>query len=334
MAFIGPHANTTIELLGNDYNSDNLVVRQNSALLAAKRASIPVSYSPGCADLACMSTEGFDSAITAAKEAEVAVVFLGLSQDFEREGHDRTDIDLPGSQLALARAVLDAQPNTVIVLVHGGIVAIDDIIDAPAILTAFYGGEMAGPAMINTLIGANNPGGKLPYTWYPKGFKSRRPNMSNQDLRSGDGITYRYYKGPTPLFEFGHGLSYTSFKYAWVKSPPSTTTTSDILANGIGGNVSIKVTNVGDVEGDAVVLAFLQTSTAGCPKKSIFDFERVTLKSRASATVSIWLPSVQRFACVDDDGSRVILPGSYTWAVEDISVQMQVTGSATKAPTW
>lgn len=122
IAFLGPHANSTLDLLGNDYMKDNQAVLRESALDAATRRGLKVSYTPGCADLGCASTEGIAAAIASAESADVAVVFLGLSEQFENEGHDRTSLELPGHQMDLALAVLKAQPQTVVVLVHGGMV--------------------------------------------------------------------------------------------------------------------------------------------------------------------------------------------------------------------
>lgn len=123
LAFVGPHANSTLDLLGNDYPPGNRAVFAESPLAAALRLSLAVQYAPGCADLNCGDADGFPAAVAAAKSADVAVVFLGISSGFENEGHDRKGpdaLDLPGHQLALAQACVAANPKTVVVLAHGG----------------------------------------------------------------------------------------------------------------------------------------------------------------------------------------------------------------------
>ena len=145
LAFIGPHANSSLDLLGNDYNQDNKAIHGQTPLRGARRAGLSVSFQPGCVDgIKCAQTSGFGAAVSAAAAADVAVVFLGISEQVENEGRDRTDLKLPGHQADLALAVSKAQPSTIVVLAHGGIVEIDDLLSSasiPAILTMFYPGS-------------------------------------------------------------------------------------------------------------------------------------------------------------------------------------------------
>ena len=122
MAFLGPHANSSTDLEGNDYPPGNTAIHKQTPLVSAQRHGLNVQYAPGCANLGCASTAGFAAAVTAAKAADVAVVFLGISSAFENEGHDRTGdgaLELPGKQLALAQACVAANPKTVVILAHG-----------------------------------------------------------------------------------------------------------------------------------------------------------------------------------------------------------------------
>jgi hypothetical protein len=195
LAFVGPHANSTLDLLGNDYPPGNRAVFAESPLAAALRLNLAVQYAPGCDDLNCANAGKFPAAVAAAKAADVVVVFLGISSGFENEGHDRKGddaLELPGQQLALAQACVAANQNTVVVLAHGGMVHIDDLVSptttdttvhgggsggarpVPSILTMFYPGQEAGDALMATLLGERSPGGKLPYTWYSRGFVQER----------------------------------------------------------------------------------------------------------------------------------------------------------------
>lgn len=142
-------------------------------------------------------------------------------------GKGEDALELPGHQLALALACVAANPRTVVVLAHGGMVHIDPLVGSaatagqvgrnggapatgggvPAILSMFYPGQEAGDALMAILLGERSPSAKLPYSWYRRGFAQSRPVIYDNDLRSGLGITYRYWRGPPPLLEYGHGLS-------------------------------------------------------------------------------------------------------------------------------
>lgn len=177
VAFIGPHANSTQDLLSN-YHGANLLVNTHSPFQSAARAGMQVTYAKGCnicdvvpkgyPNMPCVpsqqtDTSGIAAAVAAAKAADVAVLFLGSDQTTEAENFDRNSITLVGVQEQLLAAVLKVQPKTVVVLIHGGPLASTQIAtNVPAVLEAFYPGELGGDAIVNTLLGKNNPGGKMP----------------------------------------------------------------------------------------------------------------------------------------------------------------------------
>lgn len=179
LAFIGPHANATQAMLSN-YHGENTLVNTHSPLQVAQRSGLDVAYAKGCnicdvvppgfPNMPCppgkaKDRSGFAAAVAAAKSADVAVVFVGNDQTSEAENFDRDSITLPGVQEDLVLAVRAANPSTVVVLLNGGPVASRVVADlVPAVLEAFYPGELGGDAIINTLFGANNPAGKMPYT--------------------------------------------------------------------------------------------------------------------------------------------------------------------------
>ena len=203
----------------------------------------------------------------------------------------------------------------------------------PSILSMWYPGQEAGDALVATLLGENVPAGKIPYTWYSRGFAQQRGVIYNNDLRSGQGITYRYWTGAKPLLEYGHGLSYTNFSYEWAE-PPLQSVSTDVLA---AGNLSlkIKVTNTGTAAGAAVVLAFVKSAGKGCPIKSLAGFDRVHLAVGASATVEIEA-SPREIACVDEEGKVMLNPGTVTLEAGDIfapvTANTAVTGVAVQLP--
>ena len=203
VAVIGPHANSSTGhdspgLLGAYNNEDNVAVLNQTMLLAARRhfGAQHVLYSPGCDSLGCPNRSAFAAATAAAKQADVAVVFLGISGGFEAETKDRNacserpgssswtppafcpgpnpawkhgesvGLALPGNQTALALAVAEANPKTIVVLVHGGMVYLEEIVQTGAsVVSALYPGQQGGDAVWDVLTGARPPAGKLPYTW-------------------------------------------------------------------------------------------------------------------------------------------------------------------------
>lgn len=170
---------------------------------------------------------------------------------------------------------------------------------AAAILEAWYPGVEGGTAIRHTLEGLNNPAGRLPVTFY-KGLDGL-PAFTDYSLK---GRTYRYFTGQ-PLWGFGYGLSYTTFKYGPVKL------SSESLKAGDPLTATVSVTNTGTMGGDEVVEAYLKTPQTDGPIHSLVGFERVSIAPGASREVTLkidprWLSSV------DDQGNRAILPGNYT----------------------
>eukprot|EP00039_Didymoeca_costata_P029658 m.25723 g.25723 ORF g.25723 m.25723 type:complete len:900 (-) comp7734_c0_seq3:2011-4710(-) len=319
VAFIGPHANSTIDLLGNYAMFDNKRVLQNSPLMAAQRRSLQISYAPGCSSLQC-NTSDFSAAIDAAREASAAVVFLGISDDFEGEGRDRKSLELPGQQVELALAIIAAQPQTAVVVIHGGMVILDDLVygkndsaSANSILSAFYPGQEGGEAIVDILFGNVHPTGKLPYTWYKRGFEMERGAMDNQDLRSDQGITYRYYKGK-PLFPFGWGLTYNSFEFSWHQEPPKTITISELNEKGLELHVDVS----SKLGGQTTLLTFAIYESDECPTRSLVAFDRVVVPPASSAT-SIQNVQGNEFKCVDNSGKAFIPVGMLKLSSGDLN---------------
>ncbi len=160
LAVIGPHATATQDMLSN-YHGDNTLVNSHSPLDALKaRSGLTINYAAGLPSLTSMDTSGFAAAIAAANQSDAAVVFVGINQDQESEGLDRVNITLPGAQDQLVRAVLAANPKTILVLINGGPLAIDTLkLTVPAIVEAWYPGELGGDAIADVLLGDVSPAG-------------------------------------------------------------------------------------------------------------------------------------------------------------------------------
>jgi beta-glucosidase len=229
-------------------------------------------------------------AVALAKESDVAIVFAGMPEGFETEGADRPNMDLPGPQVELIKAVAQANPRTVVVLNCGAPVAMPWIADVPAVIEAYYPGQEGGNAITRVLLGEVNPSGKLTVT-FPKQLEDN-PAYTNypgsREVRYGEGIFvgYRYYdeKAVEPLFPFGHGLSYTSFEYSGLHVSEQATIGDPV-------RLSIAVENTGTVAGKEVVQVYVHdvTSSLVRPPKELKGFAKVALEPGEKETVQLTL---------------------------------------------
>jgi beta-glucosidase len=259
-----------------------------------------------------------DEAVARAKESDVVVAFVGLSPQLEGEemsikidgfnGGDRTSLDLPAPQQKLLEAVAATGKPLVVVLQSGSAVALNWASQhAEAVLEAWYPGVEGGTAIARTLAGLSNPAGRLPVTFYAS--LDGLPDFTDYAFKTGaKGRTYRYFQGK-PLWGFGYGLSYTTFKYGPVKLSidPATAT----LKAGDPLTATVTVTNAGTTNGDEVVEAYLKTPQTDGPIQSLAGFQRISIPAGQSRDVSITLDS-RALSSVDNQGNRAILEGKYT----------------------
>ena len=262
-------------------------------------------------DVNSNATDGIQVALDAVKVSDIAVLVLGNDRTQEHEGIDRPDIDLPGLQSSFAKQVLALGKPTLLVLSNGGAVAIDELIgDSAGIVESFNPAHQA-PALADLLFGHVNRWGKLPVTVYPHAYTSEQ-SMVNYDMSSTPGRTYRYY--PTldakskPLFEFGYGLSYTSFGLSCQSGENS----GNIIT------VSCDVKNTGSREGDAVITVYhsasdhiRSTAIHPVPRKALVDFARVTVASGQSTTIHFHLNASKALTLVNEDGERYVYKGQH-----------------------
>jgi beta-glucosidase len=255
-----------------------------------------------------------EEAVEAAKEADAVVLVLGLSQRLEGEempikiegfnGGDRTNLNLPAVQEKLLEAVTSTGKPVIVVLTNGGALSVNTAQEkAAAILLAGYGGQEGGNAVADVLFGDYNPAGRLPVTYYKS--IDQIPAFENYDMT---GKTYRFFK-QEPLYPFGYGLSYTTFKYSDLSLP------SEVKA-GEKVTVKVTVTNTGKVTGDEVVELYLTDEKASTPRpvRELEGFTRITLKPSESKVVEISLEPRQ-FSMINNKAKRVIEPGYFTISV-------------------
>lgn len=248
-------------------------------------------------------------AVEAAKAADAVVLVLGSAAVTEAEGYDREDIDLPGAQDDLARAVLAANPNTVIVLNTGSPFAMPWIAEAPTVLQMWLPGETAPDALAAVLTGARSPGGRLPVT-FPKAFGVHpahrvEPDPKVCEYAEGLAVGYRWFdeSGVEPLFPFGHGLTYTTFEM-WELRAPETARVGEAMA------IGVLVANSGPREGAEVVQLYIAPKSPRLPRppKELKAFTKVTLGSREAKMVGLEL---EPNAFAYWDGEWRVDPGEY-----------------------
>jgi beta-glucosidase len=236
-----------------------------------------------------LGDQAIERAVELARTSDAALVFVGLNGEWDTEGQDRPDMDLPGRQNELVERVAAANPKTVVVLQTGGPVTMPWLADVAAVLEAWYPGQECGNAIADVLFGKADPGGRLPQS-FPVRLEDNPafPNYpgANGKVRYEEGIFvgYRHYErqGIRPLFPFGHGLSYTTFAYADLRLGADTIGPGDTLT------VMLDVTNTGDRRGDEVVQIYVRDPTASLPRpeKELKGFARIALQPGETRTVT------------------------------------------------
>lgn len=266
--------------------------------------------------------------VEAAREADIVVFVGGTDHEYDTEAMgmgipqaaDKPDLNLKGNQVELLEKVLGVNPRTVVVLVNGAPVQMEEWIDrVPAVVEAWYGGMEAGTAVANILSGKVNPSGKLPCTFGKRlnDWKSHSEGFSSypgdnrwdkevpvQDYKDGIWVGYRHFDkaGIEPRFPFGFGLSYTTFKIA-----PAT---SDLAQ----GKFSVVVTNTGDREGAEVVQCYLSkpgTQKTKMPVRELVGFQKVLLKPGESKVVTFTLTEEDKRYWDEEENKWAVMPGAH-----------------------
>jgi len=274
-------------------------------------------------------------AVKLAKKSDVVVLIAGLNGEWETEGADRVDMKLPGLQNELIQKVAKANRNTIVVLNVGSAVEMPWIDKVPAVVQLWYDSQEQGNALADILFGDENPSGKLPTT-FPVRLEDNPAYINypgeNGKVRYGEGIFvgYRYYdkKKLEPLFPFGYGLSYTTFKYSKLKLSAESITSNQTL------KVKVDVTNSGKVTGKEIVQLYVRDvkSTLARPEKELKAFEKVELKPRQTKTVTFTLDreAFWYFDAVKNAWS--VESGEFEILVGASSRDIRLTGSVTLAP--
>jgi nucleotide-binding universal stress UspA family protein len=268
------------------------------SLAEAVRQLLPKAQVTAVAGTGVVPSEPTDipAAVAAARNADVVILAVGgrsawSDERTEGEGSDTANKDLPPQQVELINAVTALGRPTVAVISMGGPYALASVIDKlPAVLTDYYGGPYQGAALADAIFGVTNPGGKLPFTM-PR-HVGQVPIHYAQKWGSGyrrtkEDIHHGYLDMPaTPLFPFGHGLSYTTFEYGSLKLA------SDSVDVGSEAKMSLTVANSGKRRGTEIVQLYAGDTATGVtlPAQQLVGFARVDLEPRQSKTVSLVVP--------------------------------------------
>jgi beta-glucosidase len=270
-------------------------------------ADIRLVWSPPPVDLT-------PEAVEAARQADAAVVVLGLSPRLEGEemriavegfqGGDRVSLGIPRVQEDLLQAVAGAGKPVVLVLMNGSAVAVNWARDhVPAIVEAWYPGQAGGDALADVLFGDYNPGGRLPVTFYKSA--AQLPPFTDYSMK---GKTYRFFTGE-PLYPFGYGLSYTTFAYRNLIVPAEAKAGDTVP-------VAVEVRNSGARAGEEVVQLYLSApgGAGPAPVRWLAGFERVALRAGETKKVEFAL-SARQFSAMRANGRRTIQPGTFEISV-------------------
>jgi beta-glucosidase len=322
VAVVGPLADNPGDQLGPDqpigYSVDQGKV---VSVLNGIKAAVPgatVTYAQGC-DPGCTDTSGFGAAVSAAQNADVTVVVLGEPASDSGEASSRSDISLPGQQLALIQQIAATGKPYVVVLMNGRPLTIPWLADnAPALLEAWYPGTEGGDAVADVLFGKVDPGGKLPMS-FPRSV-GQIP-ISYNELPTGrpedpsNKYTSKYLDIPnSPQYVFGYGLSYTTFSLSNLHLSTGSVSPSGSVT------VSADITNTGSVSGDDVVQLYVHESDTSVlqPVRRLEGFERVSLAPGQRKTVTFTLGR-SKLGFYNGSGQFTLEPGPFDVWVGDSS---------------
>jgi beta-glucosidase len=252
-----------------------------------------------------------------ARQADVAVVFVGTTAANEHEARDRTSLGLPGNQEELVKAVVAANPRTIVVQMSAGPLTVPWLKEhVPGMLQAWWPGEEGGHAIAEVLFGDANPAGRLPHTVYAA--ESQVPPLDEYDISKG--FTYMYLNGE-PLYPFGHGLSYTRFHYGDLKL------SADTMPAGGTVTATVEVTNTGSRAGDEVVQLYTHAVAPSVkrPAKELRGFSRITLQPGAKATVTFTVPAAKLAFWDEKTHTFLTEPGAYQLLAGSSSADIRAT---------
>jgi beta-glucosidase len=321
------------QLLINDWTDHSVRSTSTNILLnSGQQYSLTIEYyensGAAIAQLSCCTPGSLlGEAVAKASDANVAILFVGLSSNREGEGADKSSMDLPPEQIQLIQSVAAVNPNTIVVMFSGPQVAMANWINnVPAVMQAWYPGQECGNAVANILFGKENPSGKLPVTFIKQW--SDNPCYTNYPgnvYTEGIFVGYRYYDHANiePLFPFGFGLSYTTFAYGNLAID-----TNSLASNGTF-SVSMEVENTGTRAGSEIVQLYIADVNCSVPRppKELKAFKKVYLQPGEHKQVSFTLDK-SALSFYDVANNRWYAePGIFQVQIGSNSRDIRLTGS-------
>jgi beta-glucosidase len=328
IAVIGPLADAPREQLGcwipDGREKDSRT--PFSAIREAAGDAIEVLHVAGMKNDLDDSTAGFADAVAAANKADVVLLFVGEQANLSGEARSRAILDLPGAQRKLVEEIAATGKPLVLIVQAGRPLTIgQEVAAADAVLYAWHSGTMAGPAIADLLWGVESPSGKLPVTfpksvgqcplYYnhvstgrpPRAYEFERDRVADDKISTELGYNSNYIDvEPYPLFPFGYGLSYATFKYGDVELSTNKLRAGQTLA------VRAPVTNSGDVAADEVVQLYVRdlVGSLARPVRELKRFRRVHLVPGETQVLEFALP-IDELAFYNNEEERVLEPGEF-----------------------
>ncbi|XP_045198051.2 uncharacterized protein LOC123552447 [Mercenaria mercenaria] len=323
IAILGPMANNLNQLYG-DYAADIDPRFVKTPLQGLSAMTDRVNYAAGCSDNKCDNYTA-DAIKAAVKDVQLVIICVGTGQELESEGNDRRNMNLAGNQSQLIQDAIDSVIGSPVLLLvfSAGPVNISFADKDPrveAIMQCFFPAQATGEALYNTITMATedaSPAGRLPYTWYDTA--DQIPSMTEYTMT---GRTYRYFRG-TPLYPFGYGLSYSSFKYVKISVMPTITVGEDQHLFG-------QVTNTGLISAYEVVQVYMSwlSTNETMPNIQLVGFQKLYIKSGTTQEFQLVI-SLRQMAVWTDNGF-VVQPGKMALYVSGQQpFQKKTTGSNT-----
>jgi beta-glucosidase len=323
VAVIGSLAESKKDPLGSwSCRGEDALDKVSTVLEGVKTKVSPqtkVLYAPGVGVADNATDASISEAVKIAKQAQVAIVVAGETQDMSGEAAARTSIDLPGRQREMLKAIKASGVPVVLVLMNGRPLTIPwEVENIPAIVESWFLGTRHGDAVANVLFGDTNPTGKLVVT-FPRNLGQVPIYYGQKNTgrpATKEKWTSKYIDSPnTPQFPFGFGLSYTQYAYSGL------TLSSKTLAPSGRIKVTVEVKNTGEVAGAEIVQLYIQDVAASItqPVKRLVDFKRVALDPGQSKTVEFTLPA-SKLGFHNEQGKYIVEPGLFhLWVGRDSS---------------
>lgn len=350
IAVVGPLADAAQSQLGcwvMDSKQEDSITPL-TALKDALSDSAEVIYAPGAEHSFATGKDGIAEAVKAARQADVVVMILGEDATLSGEARSRTQLTLPGVQAELIEAVAATGKPVITVVLAGRPLAIGELVEqSDAVLYAWHPGTMAGPALVDLLLGRESPSGRLPVTFprsvgqvplYYGHTNTGRPSPADFEPLVGSGETdlkpqfqYRSHyvdERPFPLYPFGYGLSYTTFEYEDLELGTDSLSPKQTLS------VKVRLRNSGKRAASEVVQLYIRDHVSSIirPVRELKAFRRIHLKPGASEIVEFAL-TIEDIAMRDAEGELLIEPGTFSiWAGGDSQADLTAEFQLLESP--